>query len=240
MGNGFIGELLGTAVLVLMGNGVVSNVLLTKSKGQNSGWLTIATGWFMAVLLAVLVATAAGSNAHLNPAVTVAMLAAGVFPIENLGAYLGGQFIGAFIGATAVWLTYSAHWAPTDDPGLKLACFSTGPAIRNPIANLITEVIATFIAVLVIVAIFSKGVGSASAPWPLMVAMVFWGVGLSLGGPTGFAVNPARDLGARIAHAVLPIPGKGGSDWAYSWIPVVGPIIGGLLAIAVARGAGFV
>lgn len=239
MSSGFIGELLGTGVLVLLGNGVVSNVLLTDSKGQNSGWLTITTGWFAAVLLAVLVATAAGSNAHLNPAVTFSMLAAGVFPAENLGSYLGGQFLGAFLGATGVWLAYSAHWSKTDSPGLKLACFSTGPAIRNPLANVLTEIVATFIAVLVIVAIFSKGVGSAGAPWPLMVAIVFWGVGLSLGGPTGFAVNPARDLGARIAHAVLPIPGKGGSDWGYSWIPVVGPIIGGVLAIGVAKSAGF-
>lgn len=239
MGSGFIGELLGTAVLVLMGNGVVANVLLTSSKGQNAGWITIATGWAMAVLLAVLVATAAGSGAHLNPAVSVAMLVAGVFPLENLTPYLAGQFIGAFLGAAGVWLAYSAHWAGTDNPGLKLACFSTGPAIRNHFANVMTEIVATFAAVLVIVAIFSKGVGAAGAPWPLMVAFVFWGVGLSLGGPTGFAVNPARDFGARVAHAVLPIPGKGTSDWGYAWVPVVGPIVGGVLAIAVAKGAGF-
>lgn len=233
----FIGELLGTMVLILFGNGVVANVLLAESKGNGGGWITITAGWGFAVLSGVVVAIAAGSPGHINPAVTLAFAyASGDF--SQVGGAIAGQFAGAFLGATMVWLAYLAHWSRTPDAGLKLACYSTGPAIRDVKANLLTEVIGTFVLVFVVVAIFSKAVGTAGALGPIMVAFLVWGIGLSLGGPTGYAINPARDLGPRIAHAVLPIAGKGGSDWSYSWIPVVGPVVGGVLAIVVAKAVG--
>ncbi len=238
MGHGFMGELLGTMMLVLLGDGVVANVLLANSKGQNSGWIVITAGWAFAVLAGVFIAIAAGSNAHLNPAVTFAMAYAGALPMGDVAYYIAGQFAGAFIGAILVYLTYSNHWAGTADPGLKLAVFSTGPANRNTMANITTEVIGTFVLVLGVIAIFSKGVGAVGTLGPLMVAFLVFGIGLSLGGPTGYAINPARDLAPRIAHAILPIPGKGSSDWGYAWIPVVAPIIGGLLAALVAKAVG--
>ncbi|WP_261405544.1 MIP/aquaporin family protein [Chenggangzhangella methanolivorans] len=224
-------------VLILFGNGVVANVLLTQSKGNGGGWMVITTGWAFGVLAGVIVAIAAGSNAHLNPAVSVA-LAYSSGSWATVPTYVAGQFAGAFAGAALVWLAYLAHWAKTEDSGLKLACYSTGPAIRDAKANLLTEVIGTFALVFVVVAIGAKAVGAAGVLGPLMVAFLVWGIGLSLGGPTGYAINPARDLGPRLAHAVLPIAGKGGSDWGYSWVPVVGPVVGALLAIIVAKATG--
>ncbi len=230
----FMGELLGTMILVLLGNGVVAAVLLNKSKAQNSGWGVITAGWAFGVLSGVFVAQAAGSpGAAINPAVSIAGVVAGSNTIGNAIIEIAGQFVGAFIGAILVYLHYLAHWGETDDPGFKLACFSTGPAIRNPGANLICEAIGTFVLVMVVFAIFSTGAtgGSpATGLGPYLVASLVWGIGLSLGGTTGYAINPARDLAPRIAHQILPIPGKGDSDWAYSWIPVVGPIIGGVIA----------
>lgn len=232
----FLGELLGTMMLVLLGDGVVANVVLSKTKGQNSGWIVITSGWAFAVVVGVFTAIAFGSpGAYLNPAVTVffAILSS---DWSHFGTLIAGQFIGAFLGAVLVYLSYLLHWKETENPALKLATFCTGPAVRSSGANLITEIIGTFVLVVGVAAIFSKGVsptGPVAALGPYLVGVLVWGIGLSLGGPTGYAINPARDLGPRIAHAVLPIPGKGDSDWGYSWIPVVGPIagavIGGLL-----------
>ncbi|CAL8970863.1 Glycerol uptake facilitator protein [Rhodoplanes serenus] len=230
----FLGELLGTMMLVILGDGVVAGVLLQQSKAQNSGWIVITTGWAIAVLAGVFVATATGSaDAHINPAVTIGFaLSSGTW--SKVPVYLPAQFIGAFLGAVVVWLHYLPHWAKTPDPGLKLAVFCTGPAIRNLPANFVSEVIGTIVLLFVIAAIASKTVGGTGgmAPGmiPYMVAMLVWGIGLSLGGTTGYAINPARDLGPRLAHALLPIPGKGSSDWGYAAIPVVGPIVGALVA----------
>ncbi len=226
----FIGELLGTMLLVLFGNGVVAGVLLSKSKAQNAGWVGITAGWAFGVLAGVFVAQAAGSpGAAINPAVSIAGVVAGSNTIGNAFIEIAGQFVGAFIGAILVYLHYLSHWGETDDPGSKLACFSTGPAIRNLGANLICETIGAFVLVLVVFAIFN-GAGPAAGLGPYLVAALVWGIGLSMGGTTGYAINPARDLAPRIAHQILPIPGKGDSDWAYSWVPVVGPIIGGVIA----------
>ncbi len=233
MASVFLGELLGTMMLVLLGNGVVAGVLLNKSKAQNAGWMVITAGWCFAVMSGAFVAQAAGSpGAALNPAVSIAGLVRG----NDAGIVIqeiAGQLIGAFIGAVLVWVHFLPHWGETEDPGLKLACFSTGPAIRNTTANLISEIIGTFVLVFVILAIFSQGAtggAPASGLGIYLVASLVWGIGLSLGGTTGYAINPARDLMPRVAHQVLPIPGKGDSDWGYSWIPVVGPLIGGALA----------
>jgi glycerol uptake facilitator protein len=232
--NPFLGELLGTMMLILLGDGVVAAVLLNKSKAQNSGWIVITAGWAFAVLCGVFVAQATGSpNADLNPAVTIAKVVVGSTTVGDAITRIIGEFVGAFLGAVLVFLAYYVHWAPTSDPGLKLAVHSTGPAIRSPVWNLITEIIGTFVLLFVIFSIFGKLAitgGAAGGVGPYLVACLVWGIGLSLGGPTGYAINPARDLGPRIAHAVLPIPGKGSSDWGYSWIPVVGPIIGGVIA----------
>ena len=236
-----VGELFGTMILILLGNGVVAAVLLNKSKAQSSGWIVITAGWCFAVMAGVFVAAATGSpQADLNPAVTVAKMiyAPTTTPIDAGLLRIVGEFIGAFLGSVLVFLAYYKHWGETTDAGLKLACHSTGPAIRSPIWNLITEIIGTFVLVFVIFAVFSKVGATTGSPaaglGPLVVATLVWGIGLSLGGPTGYAINPARDLGPRIAHAVLPIPGKGSSDWGYSWVPVVGPIIGGIIAAALA------
>lgn len=243
MGNQFLGELLGTMTLILLGNGVVAAVLLNKSKAQNSGWIVITAGWCFAVLAGVFVAVATGSpQADLNPAVTIAKVVMGGTTTGDAVIRIAGEFAGAFLGSVLVFLTYFQHWGETDNPGLKLACHSTGPAIRNPFWNLVTEIVGTFVLVFVIFCIFAKNGATAGAPasgfGPYLVAMLVWGIGLSLGGPTGYAINPARDLGPRIAHAVLPIPGKGDSDWGYSWIPVVGPVIGGVIAAVVAKSLG--
>jgi glycerol uptake facilitator protein len=208
---------------------VVACVLLNLSKGQNSGWIVITFGWGMAVMVAVF-AIGQFSGAHLNPAVTVGFAVAGTIDWGDVPEYLAGEFVGAFIGATLVWLAYLDHWRETEDPGLKLACFSTAPAIRNPVSNLITEIIGTFVLVFAVLAFFADKATAATGLGGLLVGLLVLSIGLSLGGPTGYAINPARDLGPRIMHAILPIAGKGGSDWGYSWVPVVGPIVGGVIA----------
>ena len=237
----FVGEMFGTMMLILLGNGVVAAVLLGKSKAQNSGWIVITAGWCFAVMAGVFTAAATGSpQADLNPAVTIGkMIYAPVTTPFMVGIVrIIGEFVGAFLGSVLVFLAYYKHWGETQDAGLKLACHSTGPAVRSSGWNLITEIIGTFVLVFVIFAIFSKAGATTGSPaiglGPLLVSCLVWGIGLSLGGPTGYAINPARDLGPRIAHAVLPIPGKGSSDWGYSWIPVVGPIIGGIIAALLA------
>jgi glycerol uptake facilitator protein len=216
-------------ILILLGDGVVAGVLLSKTKSNNAGWIVITMAWAFSVFAGVVVANKSG--AHLNPAVTIGLQlksGSGLAASDAL-MYIVAQFIGAFIGATLVWLHYYPHWAETDDPGLKLAVFSTGPAIRNPLFNLISEIIGTFVLVYVIFMFTATdaSVGSLSA---LPVAFLVLVIGLSLGGTTGYAINPARDLGPRIMHQILPIPGKGSSDWEYAWIPVVGPVIGGVVA----------
>jgi glycerol uptake facilitator protein len=224
----FQAEVIGTAILILLGDGVVAATLLNHSKAQNGGWIVIALGWGMAVTFAVF-AVGQFSGAHLNPAVTIGFAAVGDIEWSQVPEYLGGEFLGAFIGAVLVWAAYSNHWGATEDPGLKLAVFSTGPAIRNTVANIVTEIIGTFMLVFGVLSIFADEATAATGLGALLVGLLVLGIGLSLGGPTGYAINPARDLGPRIAHAILPIPGKGSSDWGYAWIPVVAPIIGGLL-----------
>ena len=233
MASPFFGEFMGTAVLILLGNGVVANVLLKKSKGEGGGWIVISAGWAFAVLCGVLTAIACGSSdAHLNPAVTLGFaVVSGNF--SKLAPYILAQLLGAITGATFVWLQYLPHWRETSDPGLKLACYSTSPAIRNLASNAISEIVGTFILVFVVGAIFSKAVattGFSPGFGPYLVACLVWAIGLSLGGATGYAINPARDLGPRIAHAILPIAGKGQSDWGYALIPVISPLIGGGIA----------
>jgi glycerol uptake facilitator protein len=227
------GEFMGTLVLVLLGDGVVANVLLKRSKAEGAGWMVIASGWAFAVMAGVFTAVACGSSdAHINPAVTLGFaLETGQF--AKFAPYLIAQMAGAFVGAILVWLHFLPHWKETESKDFKLLCFCTVPAIRNFIANLISEVIATFVLVFVVAAIFSKAVaGSGLVPGlgAYLVAALVWGIGLSLGGPTGYAINPARDLGPRLAHAILPIANKGSSDWGYAIVPIVGPLIGGGLA----------
>ena len=231
----FSAEIIGTFLLILMGCGVVANVVLEGTKGQNGGWIVITTGWALAVYVGVVVA-APYSGAHLNPAVTLGLAAAGEFPWEQVPPYLLAQFIGALAGAFAVWLMYKDHFNQTAEPGLQLGVFSTSPAIRNPALNLLGEVLGTFVLVFTVL-YFSDatlgdsqtviGLGSLGA---LPVALLVWGIGLSLGGTTGYAINPARDLGPRIIHALVPIRGKGSSQWDYSWVPIVGPVAGATLA----------
>jgi glycerol uptake facilitator protein len=233
----FIAELLGTMLLIIFGDGVVANVVLSKTKGQNSGWIVIATGWAMAVIIGVY-AVAGYSGAHINPAVTIGLLSIGKLTVGKAIIYIAGQFVGAFLGGVIVFLAYYQHFGVTEDKGLKLAVFCTGPAIRNPGWNLLTEIIGTFTLVFGVLSMLStrnlvEKTGFAPGLAPFIVGLLVWGIGLSLGGPTGYAINPARDLGPRISHAVLPIPGKGSSDWGYSWIPVVGPIIGGIIGALV-------
>jgi glycerol uptake facilitator protein len=224
----FGAEVIGTAILILLGNGVVAGVLLNLSKAQNAGWIVITFGWGMGVAMAIY-AVGQFSGAHLNPAVTLGFATIGVIEWGDVPEYLAGEFVGAFIGATLVWLAYLDHWGETEDPGLKLACFSTAPAIRNPVANIITEVIGTFLLVFGVLAIVANKAPVATGLAALLIGLLVFGIGLSLGGPTGYAINPARDLGPRIMHQILPIAGKGPSDWSYAWIPVVAPIIGGVL-----------
>jgi glycerol uptake facilitator protein len=223
-------EIIGTALLILLGDGVVAAVLLAKSKAENSGWIVITFGWAMAVMVGVY-AVGYFDGAQLNPAVTLGVWIHGGIDGSQAIKYWIGEFIGAGIGAFLVFIAYYLHWSETEDPGLKLAVFSTGPAIRNYGWNLITEIIGTFVLVF--------GVLTITGPWnvfsgadlaPLLIGLLVFAIGLSLGGPTGYAINPARDLSPRIMHAILPIPGKGGSDWSYAWVPVLGPLIGGALA----------
>jgi glycerol uptake facilitator protein len=224
----FTAEVVGTMLLVLFGDGVVAGVLLNKSKAQNSGWIVIATGWAMAVAVGVY-AVGRISGGHLNPAVTLGLAIAGKFAWRQVPGYIAGQLLGAFLGAVLVWLAYQAHWRETEDTVAKLSVFSTVPAIRRLPANLVTEIIGTFALVLGVLAITANNAPAQSGLTPLLVGFLVWGIGLSLGGPTGYAINPARDLGPRLAHALLPIPNKGSSDWAYSWVPVLGPIVGGMV-----------
>jgi glycerol uptake facilitator len=224
----FGAEIIGTAILVLLGDGVVAAVLLAQSKAQNSGWIVITFGWGMAVAMAVY-AVGQFDGAHLNPAVTFGLAVIGSTDWSDVPAYIGGEFCGAFIGAILVWAAYSNHWRPTEDPGLKLAVFCTAPAIRNTVANFITEVIGTFLLLFGVLALGANKAPGVTGLAPLLVGLLVLAIGLSLGGPTGYAINPARDLGPRIIHAILPIPGKGPSDWGYAWIPVVAPLVGGAL-----------
>ena len=221
----FLAELLGTMILIILGNGVVGGSVLNKSKSFNSGWIVITLAWGLAVAMAIY-AVGSVSGAHINPAVTLGLAAVGEFPWEDVPMYITAQMLGAFIGAIIVYFHYLPHWRETEDQEAKLAVFSTAPAIRNTTSNLLSEIIGTFILVLGILAIganeFTEGLN------PLIVGFLVLSIGMSLGGPTGYAINPARDLGPRIAHFLLPIAGKGGSDWRYSWIPVVGPVIGGI------------
>ncbi|MGH8045807.1 MAG: MIP/aquaporin family protein [Chthoniobacterales bacterium] len=234
-----LGEFVGTMLLIILGDGVVANVLLNKSKGQGSGWIVIATGWGLAVFFGVAV-VARVSGAHLNPAVSVGLAVAGDFPWASVPGYIAAQMLGAFAGAVVVWLAYLPHWKITDDGELKRAVFCTAPAVRNAPANFVCEAIGTFVLVFGALAMkqaFEPGVSNGAAiPMNLgalgaiPIAALVWAIGLSLGGPTGYAINPARDLGPRIAHALLPIPGKAHNDWGYSWIPVLAPLVGGALA----------
>jgi glycerol uptake facilitator protein len=232
----YIGEVIGTMILIILGDGVVAGVLLRNSKAENSGWIVITFGWGMAVAVAVY-CVGQFSGAHINPAVTIGFAATGQFPLADVIPYIIAQFLGAFVGGVIVWLAYLPHWAETEDEGLKLGVFCTAPAIYNTPANVITEIIGTFVLVFGVSGIVANaGAVSGQAATvigsginPLLVGLLVLGIGLSLGGPTGYAINPARDLGPRIAHAVLPIAGKGGNDWGYAWIPVVAPIIGGIL-----------
>jgi glycerol uptake facilitator protein len=227
----YIGEFIGTMILIILGDGVVAGVLLRNSKAENSGWIVITFGWAMAVAVAVY-CVGPFSGAHINPAVTISLAVTNQFDWSLVPGYIIAQFLGAFVGAIIVWLAYLPHWPETQDEGLKLGVFCTAPAIYNTPANVVTEIIGTFVLVFGISGILANTAavgGSAPALNPLLVGLLVLGIGLSLGGPTGYAINPARDLGPRIAHAVLPIAGKGGNDWGYAWIPVVAPIIGGII-----------
>lgn len=227
------GELVGTALLILLGGGVVANVVLKGTKGHASGWIVITLGWAMAVFVGVLV-SAKSSGAHLNPAVTIGLVVAGKFEVAKAVGYIVAQFVGAMLGALLVWLMYRPHFGATEESGAKLAVFATGPAIAEPVSNLLSEVLGTFVLVFAALMISSPegGLGSLDA---LPISLVVLVIGLSLGGTTGYAINPARDLGPRIVHALLPIPGKGGNDWSYAWIPIAGPIVGAALAAGVYR-----
>ncbi|GAB3810153.1 MIP/aquaporin family protein [Spirosoma humi] len=226
----FLGELIGTMVLLLLGNGVVANVVLKQTKGESSGWIVITAGWAFAVTMGIFVAKAFGSvDAHLNPAVTVAFAVA-TNDFSHVIPYITAQLIGAFLGATLVWLHYLPHWAATPDPAAKLACFATGPAIRKPASNVVSEAMATLILILGLAGISSKHLGElAIGVGPYLVGILVWSIGLSLGGTTGYAMSPARDFSPRLAHALLPIAGKSSSDWSYGWVPVVGSLAGATL-----------
>jgi glycerol uptake facilitator protein len=226
----FIAEFFGTMILVILGDGVVAGVVLRGTKSENAGWLAIVIGWGLAVTLAIY-SVGKISGAHLNPAVTIAFAMKGDFPWSDVIPYIAAQMLGAFTGACIVWIHYLPHWKRTEDTGAKLAVFSTGPAIKNSFSNLVSEVVATAMLVLGLLFIgtneFTQGLN------PIAVGLLIVAIGLGLGGTTGFAINPARDLGPRIAHALLPIPGKGASDWGYAWVPVLGPILGGVLGVLV-------
>lgn len=228
--NPYLAEFFGTLLLIVLGDGVVAGVVLKRTKSESAGWLTVVVGWGLAVTLAIF-AVANFSGAHLNPAVTIGLWVDGSFPSDQILGYILAQMAGAFAGAIIVWLHYLPHWKETPDAATKLAVFSTGPALRSTITNLISEIIATAVLILGILFLganeFSQGLK------PIIVGLLIISIGLSLGGTTGFAINPARDLGPRLAHFILPIHGKGSSDWSYAWIPVVGPIIGAIVGALV-------
>jgi len=245
----YLAELIGTALLILLGNGVVANVVLAKTKGHGGGWIVITAGWACAVAIAVY-AVGRVSGAHLNPAVTLALASLGGFDWAVVPGYLAAQLAGATLGATLVYLAYLAHWAPTADAAAKLACYATGPAVRHAPAAFVTEFIGTAVLLFGVLAFgrISSGAATGQEAWaaavgtwfgPALVGLLVFALGLSLGGPTGYAINPARDLGPRLAHAWLPIAGKGGSDWGYAWIPVVAPLLGGLAGAQLFRRTGF-
>lgn len=237
----YLGEFIGTMILIIFGGGSVANVVLEKSKGKGGGWIVITTGWGLGVAIAAY-SVGRISGAHLNPALTLALASIGAFNWSLVPGYIAAQVAGAFLGGVIVWLCYLPHWQETRDPSAKLSVFSTAPAIRNTVGNLLSEIIGTAVLVFGVLAIgahaqelktpgsldlsivFSKGLSF------LLVGFLVWGIGLALGGPTGYAINPARDFGPRLAHTLLPIAGKGRSDWGYSWVPILGPIIGGVLA----------
>jgi glycerol uptake facilitator protein len=231
-GHHFLAEFIGTALLIILGGGVVANVILKQTKGNNGGWIVITFGWAIAVFLGVYASTTLGGSGHLNPAVTIALSTFGDFDKALFAPYILGQFAGAFVGACIVWLSYKQHFDATTDGDTKLGVFSTAPAIRNTFYNLVTEIVGTFVLLLGAL-LMSKPSMSMGALDALPVGLLVLGIGLSLGGPTGYAINPARDLGPRIAHFFLPIPNKRNSDWGYAWIPVAGPIIGAILAALV-------
>jgi glycerol uptake facilitator protein len=235
MDNIFVSELVATFILILLGDGVVAAVLLNQSKAQNGGWIVITFGWGMAVAIAVY-AGGAFSGAHLNPAVTIGFASIGTTEWGDVPQYLAGEFAGAILGAIAVYLAYLPHWEITEDAGLKLAVFCTGPAVRKFGFNVVTEIIGTAILVLGVLAIVDPANSLTGGLAPLLIGLLVFSIGLSLGGPTGYAINPARDLGPRIAHAFLPIAGKGDSDWEYAWVPVAGPIIGGIIGALLYNG----
>ena len=229
----FLAELLGTMLLVIFGDGVVANVLLQKTKGHNAGWIVVTAGWGLGVAVAVYSVNAI-SGGHLNPAVTLGMAVIGRLEWASVPIYVAAQLIGAFLGAVFVWLAYLPHWGVTEDREAKLGVFCTGPAVRRPALNMITEIIGTAVLVLGVLVIMTPAnllpkSGFDTGLAPLLVGVLVWAIGLSLGGPTGYAINPARDLGPRLAHFLLPIAGKGGSDWGYAWVPVVGPLVGGVV-----------
>lgn len=246
----YLAEFIGTAILILLGNGVVANVCLKKTKGNDAGWIVIAAGWGMAVAMGVLIANHV-SDAHLNPAVTIGLAAIGKFDTALIPGYLGAQMLGAIAGSCLVWLTYLPHWKETKAPASIQACFCTAPAIPHKLGNILAELIGTAMLVFGVLAIGTiKGeleagetvalatfFGTAIAP--MFVGLLVFAIGMSLGGPTGYAINPARDLGPRIAHAILPIIGKGGSNWGYAWIPIVGPIAGGVIGAVAYQSLGF-
>lgn len=225
---GFTGEFLGTMILILLGDGVVAGVLLNRSKAHNAGWIVITAGWAFAVMAGVYTARRFGAPGFINPALPLGAMVLGDLEPATVPAFIGGEFLGAFVGAVLVWLHYHPHWRETADPATKLGVFCTGPGIRSPFWNLLSETIATFVLAIVGAAIVEKEIGRGLVA-PLGGALV-WGIGLSLGGTTGYAINPARDFSPRLAHALLPIPGKGSSDWGYAWIPVLGPVLGALAA----------
>lgn len=243
--NAYTAEFLGSALLILFGNGVVANVVLARTKGHSGGWIVIAAGWAIAVYIGAFCA-AKYSGAHLNPAVTLAMAAAGKPLPGSIAGFLGSQMAGAMLGALLVYLSYRAHFQATQDTEAKLACFCTGPAIRHPLQNLFCEFLGTLCLILPIFLMTDPTLAASTPGGPevpiglgslglLPVALLVFGIGLSLGGTTGYAINPARDLGPRLIHALVPIPGKGPSDWRYAWIPVLGPLLGALAAAGVYR-----
>lgn len=246
----YLAEAVGTLILVLLGNGVVANVVLNRTKGQNGGWIVITTGWGLAVTMGIY-SVGRISGAHLNPAVSIGLASIGGFPWRLVPGYIAAQMVGAIAGAALVWLAYLPHWEQTEDRAAKLAAFSTGPAIRNTLANFICELIGTAVLVFGVLAIAANAqmlsspgalnlsLVFSSGLQPLLVGLLVWSIGLSLGGPTGYAINPARDLGPRLAHALLPIAGKGDSDWSYAWVPVVAPIAGGVAGAVLFRAVGF-